>query len=132
MKNVVNIKNVIIFLIIVMALSMPSSALREPWQYKEGECELVAKEYQKIYGGSLVFVQPLKENGAFDLGPYNGWFLNKVYNKEKGVYYIDYMSQTYFNNTKEILDFYYIVTGKRAEIYDMGKKRPPFNIIWHY
>lgn len=64
-------KNAIISLIIIIVLSTPSNALREPWQYKEGECELVVKEYQKIYGGPLIFIQPLKDNGAFDFGPYN-------------------------------------------------------------
>jgi len=125
-------KNIIIFLIVIIVLSTSSNALREPWQYKEGECELAAKDYQKIYGGSLIFVQPLKDNGAFDFGPYNGVFLNKAYSKERGVYYIDYINQIYFNNTKEILDHYYRVAGKRAEIYDMERQRPPFNMIWHY
>lgn len=132
MKNGETCITYIVLLLILIELTVPVSALKEPWQYKEGECELVAKEYQKIYGGYLIFVQPLKDNGAFDLGPYNGWFLNKAYNKERGIYYIDYMNQIYFNNTQEILEFYYRTQGKDAIVYNMNDGGVPFPFIWHY
>ena len=54
-------KNGKIYIILGMLLLyiVPIDAkLLEPYQYKEGECELVAKEYQKIYGGYLIFIQP--------------------------------------------------------------------------
>ena len=112
---------------------MPVGAkLLEPYQYKEGECELVAKDYQRIYGGSLIFIQQLKDNGAFDLGPYNGAFINKAYNKERGIYYIDYMSQSYFTNEYEILDWYRLNTNKKAVIFNMNDGGVPFPFIWHY
>lgn len=132
MKNGETYITYIVLLLILIELIVPVNALKEPWQYKEGECELVAKEYQKIYGGYLIFVQHLKENGAFDLGPYNGWFLNKAYNKERGIYYIDYMNRIYFNNTQEILESYYRTKGNDAIVYNMNDGGVPFPFIWHY
>jgi len=38
-----------------------------------------ALEYQRENGGDLIFVQPLKDNGAYDLGRYNGHWLNLVH-----------------------------------------------------
>ena len=112
---------------------MPADArLLQPDEYKEGQCELVAKEYQRIYGGSLIFIQPLKDNGAWDLGPYNGAFINMAYNKERGTYYIDYMSQSYFKNESEILDWYMWGTNKKAVIFNMNDGGTPFPFVWHY
>jgi hypothetical protein len=122
-----------IMLVVLLLYATPTDAkLLQPYQYKEGECELVAKEYQKIYGGYLIFVQPLKDNGAWDLGPYNGAFINKAYNKERGIYYIDYMSQSYFKNESEILDWYIWRTNKKAVIFNMNDGGTPFPFIWHY
>lgn len=122
-----------IILVVLLLYVMPTDAkLLESYQYKEGECELVAKDYQKIYNGSLMFVQPLKDNGAYDLGPYNGAFINRAYNKERGIYYIDYMSQSYFKNESEILDLYMMITNKKAVIFNMNDGGTPFPFIWHY
>lgn len=122
-----------ITLIILLLYAIPTEAeLLQPHEYKEGECELVAKEYQKIYGGYLIFIQPLKDNGAWDLGPYNGAFINKAYDKERGIYYIDYMSQSYLKNESEILEWYYMMTGKKAVIFNMNDGGTPFPFIWHY
>ena len=128
------LKNGKIFILALFLLTMTVDArLLQPYEYKEGECELVAKEYQKIYGGFLIFIQPLKSNGgAWDLGPYNGAFINKAYNKERGVYYIDYVSQSYFTNESEILDWYMWRTGKNAVIFNMNDGGTPFPFIWHY
>lgn len=127
-----NIKMCIILMIILLYTIPIDAKLLEPYQYKEGECELVAKEYQKIYGGSLIFIQPLKDDGGYDMGPYNGAFINKAYNKEIGIYYIDYMSQSYFKNESEILDWYEWRTDKKAVIFNMNDGGTPFPFIWHY
>lgn len=104
----------IYIMLIILLYAVPIDArLLQPYEYREGECELVAKEYQKIYNGSLIFIQPLKDNGAYDLGSYNGAFINKAYNKERGIYYIDYMSQSYFKNESEILYWYMWNTNKK-------------------
>ena len=128
-----NRKICIILAVLLYAMTMIADArLLQPYEYKEGECELVAKEYQQIYGGSLIFVQPLKDNGALDIGPYNGAFINKAYNKERGIYYIDYVSQTYFTNESEILEWYMVNNNKKAVIFNMNDGRTPFPFIWHY
>ena len=121
-----------IILAILLYTTTVDARLLQPYEYNEGECELVAKEYQKIYNGSLIFIQPLKDNGAWDLGPYNGAFINKAYNKERGIYYIDYILQSYFTNESEILDRYMANTGKKAVIFNMNGGGTPFPFIWHY
>ena len=121
-----------IILVILLYTTIVDARLLQPYEYKEGECELVAKEYQRIYNGSLMFIQPLKDNGAWDLGPYNGVFINKAYNKERGIYYIDYMSQSYFANESEILGWYILMTNKKAVIFNMNDEGVPFPFIWHY
>ena len=129
MKN----EKIYIISVILLLYVMPADArLLQPDEYKEGQCELVAKEYQRIYGGSLIFIQPLKDNGAWDLGPYNGAFINMAYNKERGTYYIDYMSQSYFKNESEILDWYMWGTNKKAVIFNMNDGGTPFPFVWHY
>lgn len=122
----------ILILLIILSFAYPVNALKDPWQYGNNECELIAKDYQAVHGGYLVFIQPLKSNGAYDLGEYNGHFLNKVYTKEKGLYYIDYYSQIYFNNTQEISKWYKDTMNKNSEIFDLSVRRPGFNLIWHY
>ena len=125
-------RKICIILVILLYTTIVDARLLQPYEYKEGECELVAKEYQKIYGGSLIFIQPLKDTGAWDLGPYNGAFINKAYNKERGIYYIDYMSQSYFTNESEILEWYMLNNNKKAIIFNMNDGGTPFPFIWHY
>lgn len=125
-------KGLTLLLLSLSSIMIVDAKLSSPWEYGDDQCELIAKDYQREYGGSLIFVQPLKDNGAFDLGPYNGHILNKAYDKDTGVYYIDYQSQSYFNNTDEILNWYYMMKGNKAVIYDMNEQHPPFSIIWHY
>ena len=42
-------------------------------------CEELARDYQDIHGGSLIFIQPLTASGSYDLGRYNGHWINCVY-----------------------------------------------------
>src|SRR3990170_2626665 len=94
------------------------------------DCELLAKNYQREHYGSLVFIQPLKDNGAFDLGAYNGHWLNKAWNKEHGVYYYDVQDDLYFHTKAEVLDWYEWMTGKKAIVYNIQEGEvPPFGII---
>ena len=55
-----------------------------------------------------------------------------AYNKERGTYYIDYMSQSYFKNESEILDWYMWGTNKKAVIFNMNDGGTPFPFVWHY
>lgn len=128
-----NKKLLLIALIGITMISMPTkSQLMPPESYPEGTCELAAKEYRAVYGGDLIFVQPLKDNGAFDLGEYNGALLNKAWNKEKGTYYIYYPTGKYFNNTEEIKLWYKVKTGKQSEVYNVNEVHTPFPVVWHY
>ncbi len=122
----------LIAIVITILLSLPADALLNPDAYEMNQCELIAKDYQIIYGGSLILIQPLKDNGAYNLGPYNGHMINKAYSKERGVYYIDWETQSYFKNETEILEWYMWNTNKSATIFNMNEDRIPFPFIWHY
>ena len=91
-------------------------------------CEQYTREYRQTHGGSYVFIQPLKDNGAYDTGEYNGHWLNKAYSVTRGVYYFDATYLLYFKNTSEISVWYKNETGKYSQIFDMSEKRTPFPI----
>jgi len=113
---------VVVLLTVVLAiLSMSGRAMQE--SYDVNQCELMAKDYQREYGGSLVLIQPLKDNGAYDLGRYSGHWINHV-----GGQYIDYGTNTAFQSNDDVLGWY----GRKAVLFDLGEKRPPFSIRWNY
>jgi len=93
-----------------------------------GTCELAAKEYQREHGGYLVFIQPLKENGAFDIGPYNGHWINLVYTKEQGLHFYDVGWNLTFENRTVIKRWYF----DNSEVYVLGEDTIPFPMIYHY
>ncbi len=110
----------------------PVSALKSPEAYGEEQCELIAKDYRAVYGGDLIFIQPLKDNGAYDLGDYNGAWINKAWNKNQGTYYIDYQSQTYFQSIEAIQAWYKMMTGKESEVFNVNQEGVPFGLIYYY
>lgn len=69
------IKTITCICTVLILFSLPTNAIKPPDKYGDNECELIAKDYQEEYGGSLIFIQPVKDSGAWDLGPYNGHFL---------------------------------------------------------
>jgi len=111
---------------------MPASALKEPEEYGNNQCELIAKDYQAVYGGSLIWIQSLKPSGAYETGDYSAHVINKVYDKEHGVYYIDYKAKTIMYNLNTVSNWYYESTKKQSQIWDLSTSRPGFNLIWHY
>ena len=117
------------FILITMSVQ---AQLLAPEQYPEGTCELAAKEYQKVSGGDLIFVQPLKEDGSFDLGDYKGTWMNKAWDKSRGTYYINYPDKSYFNRTQDIVAYYKSFAKKDVVVYNLNEVHPPFSIIWHY
>ena len=123
-------------LAIAFMLSTPAFAMKEPWQYSNSYdntlCELIMKDYQNEFGGYFVFIQPLNPDGSYELGDYAGHWLNRAYSKDRGIYYIDYWTQTYFNNTQQIQDLYYNGVQKRSVVYDFAERRPEFGLIWYY
>lgn len=114
----------------VIVLVVPSNAMQA--SYTENQCELIAKDYQREFGGSMVFIQPLTADGAYDLGEFNGHWVNKAYNSKLGVYYIDYETKTYMYSLNGVRAWYEQWTGKKAEVFDLDFQHPPFPLIYHY
>lgn len=131
--NQTHIKPLIILIGLLLLVNInPVSALKLPGEYGDEQCELIAKDYRAIYGGDLIFIQPLKDNGAYDLGDYNGAWINKAWNKNQGSYYFDYQSQTYFQSIDAIKDWYKMMTGKESEVFNVNQGGVPFSLIFHY
>jgi len=121
-----------ILVLILLVFVLPVNALKQPYDYEDNQCELIAKDYQDIFYGDLIFIQPLKDNGAYDFGAYNGHWINKAWNKELGIYYIDYGSQTYLYTIEEIKQWYEIYSGKKSEVFNINQGEAPFAIRYHY
>jgi hypothetical protein len=106
--------------------------MKPPELYGENQCELIAKDYQNEFGGSLIWIQPMDKQGNFIHGIYYAHIINRAYNKERGIYYVDWYAQTYFNNTQEIHDWYKHIFSLDNEVFDLSIKRPEFGLIWNY
>ncbi len=121
----------IAFLILLSFVSSVQ-ALKQPEQYEYGQCELIAKDYQKAFYGDMIFVQPVNAYSSCDFNSLGHW-VNKAYTKERGSYYVDYKSSTYFKNIDEIKDWYEMLTDKQSEIYNVNQGGDaPFGIIYRY
>ena len=112
-------------LIIAVLLAFPALA-------EANDCEKLAKDYQQIYGGDLILVQPLKDNGAYDLGEYNGHWMNKAWTKEIGIYYYDPQENTYYSSVKSIELSFEEYWAKDVVVFNYNQGEVPFGIIWHY
>jgi hypothetical protein len=122
------------FICLVLACLSPFvSAMKQPSEYGANQCELVAKDFQKEFGGSLVFIQPLKSNGDYDLCDYCGHWINKKYiSGNKKEFYFDWQHQKIFNSKEEIKSLFHDNLSIDVEIFDLSKEYPPFAINWHY
>lgn len=96
------------------------------------DCEKLAKDYQDKHFGDLIFIQPLKDNGAYNLGEYSGHWLNKAWTKERGNYYYDSETDNYFKSESEVLDWYEWYNNKQAAIFNINQGGAPFAIKYHY
>ncbi len=121
-----------ICVLLLLSLISTVSALKRPEEYGLNQCELIAKDYQAEYYGDIIFIIPLKENGAYDIGVNNGHWINKAYSKEQGTYYIDYKNQLYFQSTDSIKAWYKFMTGKNSEVFNMNQGGAPFQIKYYY
>lgn len=102
-------------------------------EYRYNECELIAKDFQKEFSGSLVFIQPLKSNGAYDLCDYCGHWINKKYiSGNKQEFFFDWSSQRIFSSENELKNFWKDSTGNDVEIFELDTERPPFALIEYY
>ena len=116
--------------------------LQDPTAYREeGDCELIAKQYQKEYGGYMVLYvpyineQPLQGNIAAAWG-------NKVVVNGIDIY-VDYQTQTIFYDTnftakQNVLDFYTTILSQKhqqsitVKMFVYGVDEIPFPIIWNF
>ena len=117
----------ILLLVIIVSILFTSSV-----SAIANDCEKLAKDYQEEHGGYLIFIQPLKDNGAYDLGAFNGHWLNKAYNKDMGVYYYDSQTDTYLKTEQNVLNWYKMMSEKKAELFNVNKGGVPFAIRYHY
>jgi len=115
-------------------ISHPASALKAPGDYGYNECELIAKDFQKEYGGSLVFIAPKDSSGKWVIGDYSGHFVNiKYIQGNKKEFYFDYGNQRIFSSEEELKQWYLYQTGYDCEVFNLGAgERPPYSLIWHY
>jgi len=124
------VKNVAVIAFIWLVLACPAFAMQE-W-YEANQCELIAKDFQNEFGGSLVFIQPLKENGAYDLCDYCGHWINKKYiSGNEKEFFFDWQNQRIFSSQTEIKDWWFEYTGNKIEIFELDRRNPPFGINWH-
>lgn len=109
-------------------------SMKSPDEYGYNECELTAKDFHNEFGGSLVFIQPLKTNGAYDLSDYGGHFINKRYvSGNKQEFFFDGGIQKIFSSQEEMETWYEdIYFGTKVETFELDKRYPPFGIIWRY
>ncbi len=117
-----------LFIIFLIFFFMSNAqALRPTWEYPEGKCELAAKDFQKVYGGNLVYIIPLSNSGAYEMGDYAGAWMNRVNNT-----YFDYVNNRTFYSIQDIKNFYLTVAEKKVEVYNLNEGHPPFQLIEHY
>ena len=116
--------------------------LKDPYLYREeGDCELIAKQYRKEYGGHMVLYMPYM-NGQLIKGDTSGAWGNMI--TADGLdFYIDYRSQTLFYNSsstaKENALFFYenILMAKHkmpvtVKMFVYGIDEIPFQVIWNF
>jgi len=114
-----------LIIILLFVLIIPAHA-------EVNDCEKLAKDYQRSYGGDLVLIQPLKDNGAYDLGEYSGHWMNRAWNKQLGNYYYDPQENTYYSSIDGIKIFYADLWDRDVVVFNYNKGGVPFGIIWHY
>lgn len=115
----------IAIVLLILLLSLPFSAATE----QRTDCYPLAVEYQQKHGGDLIFIQPLKESGAFNFGKHNGHWMNKAYSKERGTYYYDAQTNGYFKSKTAVSKWYLFFEGKKSIIYNVNQEAVPFSLI---
>ena len=118
-------------ILIIFMMMTTAHALKAPDEYDINHCELIMKDFRAMYGGNYVFILPHDERGVRDFSTTGHW-INRAYSEERGTYYIDYETQTYFQNVTEVSDWYRIQTGRRNSVYDYAVSRPGFGMQWNY
>lgn len=127
------LKKIVVIVFIGLIIASPVFAMKLPSEYGDNQCELIAKDFQKEFGGSLVFIQPLKSNGAYDLCDFCGHWINKKYiSGSKKEYFFDWQHQKIFSSKEEIISMFHDSISINVEVFELDKEHPPFAIIYHY
>lgn len=120
----------IYFLIILVAVLSAHGV--SATTYNGYNCQQLAKEYQAIHDGSLIWVQPLTKDGAWDLGPYKAHVLNKAWSKEIGNYYYDPSMNSYYKSKEAIIkDMETLQMKQKVVVFDLSEQHPPFALRWY-
>ncbi len=118
---------------ISLIIACPALAMKPPSEYGYNQCELIAKDFQKEFGGSFVFIQPLQADGSYNLCDFCGHWINKKYiSGNEQEYFFDWSTQQIFSSEIEIQNYWFESTGNNVKIFDLSQEHPPFAIIWHY
>ena len=119
----------------LILISISSAQIMSATPYTGLNCEPLAKEYQRNvpqnYSVQLVWIQPLKDNGAFDLGEFNAHIINKVWDTTN-TYYFDPSTNERYNSIEEVMANYNSREQRKAVIYNVNEVHPPFALWWHY
>ena len=127
-------KNKIVVLMASLALLLlilvPSGyAMKPAWEYGDNECQKIAIQYQKEFGGSLIWIQPIDEQGNAILSEYGAHVINRVYDPvSKEMRYVDWGMKSNTRADYEIR----LLNDMPARAYDLSIERPEFGLIWHY
>ncbi len=116
---------IILFILLLLFNIIPAFA-------EQNNCEGLAKNYQRVHGGDLIFIQPLKSDGTYDFGEYNGHWFNKAYSKERGTFYYDPLTDNYYKSMDEGRIWWERAWAQKAVVYDINQRGAPFAIVWHY
>ena len=106
-----------------------ANAMPSPDSYGENECQKIALDYQKEFGGSLIWLQPIDKYGNPILSDYGAHVLNQVYDPvRKELRYVDY--QLGWNQKADFIIHDW--NDQRVKQYDLSKERPEFGLVWHH
>jgi len=127
------IKIIAVIAFIGLIIACPALAMKPASEYGYNECELIAKDFQREFGGSLVFVAPIDSDGSYEACDSCGHWLNKKYiSGNNKVYFFDYGNQRIFESTDEIKQFLWDYTFQKVDVFELDRGHPPFAIIYHY
>lgn len=68
-----------LFLILILITPVSAFEMPSPDSYGHNECELIAKDLMKAHSNTnIVFILPLTDSGAYNMGDYSGHFINSI------------------------------------------------------
>jgi len=117
-------------------LLKPTGVLLE--KYQTNQCELAAKDFQKVYGGNLVFIAPyIPDVHVWVTCGYCGHWINRIYYKNK-ILWVDYTGDEIFENKEGMRQFITRLLQNKftytidAKVFVLGEDEIPYPITYHY